>query len=160
MKVDAVRRTLGVLLMSGTVLGGIQLQAAEKTAPAIATIEHMIGAKAEVVRGKYPAEMVAKGQTGFDGSYVETTAFRTGDEKLGVKLWESGPGALVVGGDGYPHDEYCLVLQGQVEITNEGGRTVKFGPGDTFVIPKGWRGTWDMKTRFRKQSIDLAPVAG
>jgi uncharacterized cupin superfamily protein len=40
-------------------------------------------------------------------------------------------------------EEFCLLLEGSVEITPEGesqGRV--FHPGDAFVVPGGFRGTW------------------
>ena len=64
-------------------------------------------------------------------------------------MWQSGPGILRT--DGYPHDEYCLVLEGHLVITNRSGGREEFSPGDTFVIPKGWTGTWNMTARFKKQ---------
>jgi uncharacterized cupin superfamily protein len=104
--------------------------------------------------GKYPPEMVVKGQKRFDGSYLETSLFKNAKGAPLVRIWESGPGVLQT--DGYPYDEYCNVLEGQLEIVNASGGRQTFGPGDTFVIPKGWRGTWNMKTRFAKQYIELA----
>jgi uncharacterized cupin superfamily protein len=38
-----------------------------------------------------------------------------------------------------------------LSITNRRGDRVEFDPGDTFVIPKGWAGTWNMTSRFKKQ---------
>ena len=72
---------------------------------------------------------------------------RRGSVEIGV--WQSGPGILQT--DGYPHDEYCLVLEGHLIITNRSGGREEFDPGDTFVIPKGWAGTWNMPARFKKQ---------
>ena len=102
-------------------------------------------------RGKYPSEMVVPGDGPFDGSYTELSEYRSEDRKFTVALWESGPGVLKT--DAYPHDEYCLVLEGHLIVTNRSGRREEFGPGDTFVIPKGWAGTWNMTTRFKKQYV-------
>jgi len=101
--------------------------------------------------GKYPPQMVAPGNDGFDGSYTSLSEYQSVDRKFTVALWESGPGILQT--DAYPHDEYCLVLEGHLVITNRSGRQEEFGPGDTFVIPKGWAGTWNMTTRFKKQYV-------
>lgn len=101
--------------------------------------------------GKYPPEMVVPGKDGFDGSYTSLSEYKSEDRKFTVALWESGPGILQT--DAYPHDEYCLVLEGHLIVTNRGGRREEFGPGDTFVIPKGWAGTWNMATRFKKQYV-------
>ncbi len=102
-------------------------------------------------RAKYPDEMVVKDGSTFDGSFTSATGYRSADEKFTVALWESGPGVLKT--DAYPHDEYCLVLEGHLIVTNRSGRREEFGPGDTFVIPKGWAGTWNMTTRFKKQYV-------
>ena len=102
-------------------------------------------------QAKYPSEMVVLGNGAFDGSYTSATRYRSEDRKFTVALWESGPGILKT--DAYPHDEYCLVLEGHLIITNRSGRREEFNPGDTFVIPKGWAGTWNMTTRFKKQYV-------
>jgi hypothetical protein len=104
--------------------------------------------------GKYPNEMVVPGDGAFDGSLTSSIGYRSADRKFTVALWESGPGVLKT--DAYPHDEYCLVLAGHLIITNRSGRREEFGPGDTFVIPKGWAGTWNMTTRFKKQYVAFA----
>ena len=102
-------------------------------------------------RAKYPSDMVVPGAGAFDGSYTNLIGYRSEDRKFTVALWESGPGVLKT--DAYPHDEYCLVLAGHLIVTNRSGRREEFGPGDTFVIPKGWAGTWNMTTRFKKQYV-------
>ena len=136
---------------------------------AFALIGHFVataGAKAggkEIVRvdraatptesGKYPPEMVVPGKGAFDGSYTSKIEYRSGDRKFTVGLWQSEPGVLQT--DGYPHDEYCLALDGHLIVTNRSGRREEFNPGDTFVIPKGWAGTWNMTSRFKKQYVAL-----
>jgi uncharacterized cupin superfamily protein len=129
----------------------LSVASSNSAAPRIARIDTNVAAAA--VRAKYPPEMVAKGQQSFDGSFSETVAFETADKRYAVRIWESGPGILQT--DGYPHDEYCVVVAGQLEITDRGGGSQTFRPGDTFMIPKGWQGTWNMKTKFRKQYIAL-----
>ena len=100
--------------------------------------------------GKYPKENVPEGQT-FDGSFSSVVGYRSEDGRFTVAIWESGPGVLKT--DSYPNDEFCHVLEGELVITNASGSTRQFGPGDSFVIPKGWAGTWDMKTRFKKRFV-------
>lgn len=112
----------------------------------------------DATRGKYPPEMVVAGQKAFDGSFVESIAFPSKDGKHFVRIWESGPGILQT--DGYPYDEYCLVVEGKLEITNKDGSTAVFVPGDSFVIPKGWQGKWNMKSKFKKQYIALTATEG
>lgn len=104
-------------------------------------------------RAQYPKEMVVKDNSAFDGSYTNKIGYRSADRKFTVALWESGPGVLKT--DAYPHDEYCLVLEGRLIVTNRNGSRAEFAPGDTFVILKGWAGTWNMTTRFKKQYVAL-----
>jgi uncharacterized cupin superfamily protein len=148
---------LAALAAVGIALAGASLSANRPpaAAPAIIRIDQHLGADA--LRGKYPPDMVAPGQKKFDGAYREAIAFSTTDKQYFVRVWESGPGVLKT--DDYPYDEYCLILSGRLQITNASGSTEEFGPGDSFVIPKGWRGTWDMKTRTKKIYIDLIPAA-
>ena len=42
----------------------------------------------------------------------------------------------------WPIDEFMHILEGQVEITDESGASKIYGPGDMFVMPKGFNGTW------------------
>jgi uncharacterized protein len=102
--------------------------------------------------------MVVESGAAFDGSYTSAIAYRSDDRVLSVGLWQSGPGVLRT--DAYPYDEYCLVLEGRLIVTNRNGHREEFGPGDTLVIPKGWSGTWNMTTRFKKQFVALEPPAG
>jgi uncharacterized cupin superfamily protein len=101
--------------------------------------------------GKFPSENVVQGRGTFDGSYMGLVGYTSDNRKFTVGLWESGPGTLQ--SDAYPHDEYCLVLEGHLIVTNRSGQREEFDPGDTFVIPKGWAGTWDMTTRLKKQYV-------
>lgn len=100
-------------------------------------------------RDSYPPEMRVGD---FDGSFKREKVFSssTNNENV-VAFWESEAGVLRT--EGYPVDEYCYVLEGTLVLTDADGRQQTFGPGDTFIIPKGWIGTWDMKTRFKKQFV-------
>ena len=43
-----------------------------------------------------------------------------------------------------------LILSGEVEITDSSGRSRVYGPGDAFVMPKGFQGTWKQRSEIRK----------
>jgi uncharacterized cupin superfamily protein len=70
-----------------------------------------------------------------------------------VALWGSEAGALKAGN--YPLDEFVYVLEGDLVTVDADGSRHEFHPGDAFVIPKGWAGTWDMKTRFKKIIVNF-----
>jgi len=65
--------------------------------------------------------MVVRGDSAFDGSYTSAIGYRSEDRKLSVGLWQSEPGVLKTGA--YPHDEYCLVLEGHLIVTNDAARS-------------------------------------
>lgn len=70
----------------------------------------------------------------------ETRGFHTG-------LWESEPGAWTVD---YSEDELCVIVAGRVRLTPTDGAPQEFGPGDAFVIPRGFKGTWETVEQVRK----------
>ncbi len=48
------------------------------------------------------------------------------------------------------HDELCHILEGRVRLTDRNGRARVFGPGDSFVVAAGFKGTWENLTPVRK----------
>ena len=53
----------------------------------------------------------------------------------------------------FPYDEYVLVLAGEVTLTSDGGHSKTFGMGDSFLVPKGWTGIWDMPGRYLEKIV-------
>jgi len=90
----------------------------------------------------------------FNGAYTMATMYKSGvfaGNK--VAFWGSEAGALKAGN--YPLDEFVYVLEGDLVTVDADGTRHEFHPGDAFVIPKGWAGTWDMKTRFKKIIVNF-----
>ena len=73
---------------------------------------------------------------------------RTGAFSAG--FWASAPSTLSVQ---YEEDEFCLLLDGTVELTDAAGRTETYRAGDAFVIPAGFAGTWRNVTAVRKYYV-------
>lgn len=42
----------------------------------------------------------------------------------------------------YAYDEFMYLIEGTVELIYPDGSTDSFGPGQAFVLPKGFTGTW------------------
>lgn len=38
--------------------------------------------------------------------------------------------------------EFCHILDGVIELTEEGGKSVTYRKGDSFVMKPGYRGVW------------------
>jgi hypothetical protein len=54
--------------------------------------------------------------------------------------WEGQPGWVVI--KEWPYHEVCVILTGRVAIESTTGDRVEFGTGESFVVPKGFNGTW------------------
>jgi len=50
----------------------------------------------------------------------------------------------------YDEQETCLILEGQVTVTNEEGETFDFGAGDYVIFPRGMKCRWHVKQDVRK----------
>ncbi|HHW32722.1 MAG TPA: DUF861 domain-containing protein [Paracoccus solventivorans] len=48
------------------------------------------------------------------------------------------------------YDELCHILEGRVRLTDRDGTARVFGPGDSFVVAAGFKGTWENLTPVRK----------
>ena len=47
-------------------------------------------------------------------------------------------------------DEACYLIEGEVIVTDQDGRTEHFVAGDAFLLPRGFTGTWRMPCPVRK----------
>lgn len=62
-------------------------------------------------------------------------------------VWESTPGKWRVQ---YAEHEFCHLLSGRLRIVSDDGAVYDYGPGDSFVIPAGFHGTWEVLATARK----------
>ena len=44
----------------------------------------------------------------------------------------------------YTENELCVMTAGRVVLESAGGERSSFGPGDAFVVPAGFTGTWEV----------------
>ena len=61
--------------------------------------------------------------------------------------WTHEGGVLEVD---YTEHEFCLLLAGKVRLTDQDGHVDTYGMGDGFVIPAGFKGTWETLKPVRK----------
>lgn len=62
-------------------------------------------------------------------------------------IWRSSAGRWRVR---YTENELCVLTEGRVRITDDAGQAWAYGPGDCFVIPAGFQGTWEVLEPARK----------
>lgn len=67
-------------------------------------------------------------------------------------IWEAGSHKEYCDCD---YDELCHILEGQVRLTDADGSSREFGPGSTFVVAAGFKGTWENLSAVRKVYVIL-----
>lgn len=91
-----------------------------------------------------PADAVLSGNPEEAGA----SHFETADGKLTIGTWECTPYAENLS---YPNNnEFCLVLSGRVALTDHDGTVKEFGPGDSYIVPKGFEGKFEVLETLRK----------
>jgi len=73
---------------------------------------------------------------------------------LRTGIFAGGPGFLRLKDTG--DDEEVVLLSGHVVVASDDGKSSSFGPGDVFVIPKGFNGTYEMKDKMKEIWIEPA----
>ena len=77
------------------------------------------------------------------------------DDRLYCGIWESSPGKVTCE---YSEWEFCHIISGEVILTEEGKRKGhRFKKGDGFIIPAGFKGTWETVKKVRKHYVILMP---
>ena len=79
------------------------------------------------------AELLKGAPVGRDRPYFVQPGLRAG-------IWRCG--AYTERYDNYPVDEFMVVLDGEVTLTSDGGFSDTYRRGDSFLLPKGFKGTW------------------
>lgn len=78
--------------------------------------------------------------------------FTAPDEKFIVMIWENRA-AVKLDLKDYPVDEFVTLLEGDLELVSEDGTMSRFKAGDSFLIVKGFNGTWRQSGRLRKYAV-------
>ncbi|MFM0738844.1 cupin domain-containing protein [Paraburkholderia xenovorans] len=100
--------------------------------PAKETVEYM--PKAEAVLAGDPAQIVH-------------THFASPCGQLAAGIWEGARGEWAVN---FTENEYCEILEGVSVIRDAHGTAKTVRAGDRFLIPAGFKGTWEVLEPCRK----------
>jgi uncharacterized protein len=68
-------------------------------------------------------------------------------------MWQATPGKWRIA---YEEWEYCRILSGRSVITDDSGAAHAVGPGDSFILRPGFRGTWEVLETTRKDYVILS----
>jgi uncharacterized cupin superfamily protein len=66
-----------------------------------------------------------------------------------VEVYEDDPATFAITKP-FPVDEYVLVLNGKLILTDANGKVQEFVAGDSLMVPKGFTGTWQMLGNYRE----------
>ena len=75
-----------------------------------------------------------------------THNFHTGN--IMVSVYEAGPGKVRIEGSVY--DEFITILEGRLILTPDVGGEYEYKAGDSLIVPKGYRGGWEMPVPYRE----------
>jgi len=96
-----------------------------------------------------PCDNPGDGENAVHGIY----SYHDETGRFGAGSWRSTAGTLNI--KNLHMHEACFVMEGYVEITDEHGIKRVYGPGDAFVLPAQFTGTWHMPVSFMKYSSHL-----
>jgi uncharacterized protein len=91
----------------------------------------------ETTISKPPADRLLQGTP----EHIARNYFSDAGGRFFAGVWESTPGRWRVR---YSENEFCHITRGKVRIEDESGSAWTFGAGDSFVIPAGFAGVWEV----------------
>lgn len=68
--------------------------------------------------------------------------------QMNVGIWDCQAGQWEI--ESHPNNELCVILEGEVNVTDETGASHDFKPGDAFVLPEGMKAVWTVKKYVKK----------
>ena len=75
--------------------------------------------------------------------------------RLYCGMWESTPGKVHIS---YDEWEFCHFISGMAVLRKDGSKkSWRFKKGDAFIIPAGFKGTWETVKKVRKHYVILLP---
>lgn len=90
-----------------------------------------------------------------DPSYKTWEKDNVDNGRIRSGIWEATPGTTrSIKGETW---EFCTLLSGVMELTEDGGKTRRLGAGDAFVLRPGFTGTWRTIETVRKLWVIVSP---
>lgn len=97
----------------------------------------------ETSRAPVAADRLVSGQP----QQAVGNAYSTQDDRFHCGVWEGGVGAWRVQ---YTEHEFCHLLSGRVRLRGDDGSEVLLEAGQSFVVPAGFTGLWEVLETARK----------
>lgn len=119
-----------------------QLQASTEILPL--TTEKVQNMKLESIPA-YPPELLLKGKQKNWMKIVHKG-------QVVVAIYESTAAKIDLK-EPLPYDEFVQILEGRSILTHTNGEVNTYNKGDSFLIPKGWSGTWELSDNYREMVV-------
>lgn len=68
--------------------------------------------------------------------------------QMNVGIWDCQAGQWEI--ESHPNNELCVIMEGEVNVTDGTGESYDFKPGDAFVLSEGMKTTWTVGTYVKK----------
>ncbi len=107
--------------------------------------------EASGTKSTMPAERCLKGQP----QQTLWNLFQDNSKQMLSGVWECSEGKWQA--DYSSKSEFCHILAGKVVLTDASGHESSFCTGDSFVIPSGFDGTWEVIEPVRKLYVIVTP---
>jgi uncharacterized protein len=112
---------------------------------------------AKIEHGNVPVELISAGFAGHIAKEINTETinhYTDPTEQFFTGIWSSSVGAKSVN---YTEEEVCVILEGRVRLSDLQGNAKEFGAGSTFVLPAGFKGTWETLEAVKKIYVIWQP---
>ncbi len=108
--------------------------------PVIVAVSHALD---DVPREPVAADRLLSGHP----SQAAANAYSAPDQRFHCGVWEGEAGQWRVR---YTEHEFCHLLRGRVRLRGDDGSDVLLEAGQSFVVPAGFTGTWEVLETARK----------
>jgi hypothetical protein len=83
-----------------------------------------------------------------DQREASTTLWVSNDGLMEIGVWECTPGRFTANREAAA--EFCHFLSGRIEMRHADGTRKLLGAGDALMLPRGWKGEWNILETTRK----------
>ena len=81
-------------------------------------------------------------------TYLTQEGFHAQNGQLSSGVWQATSGSFRANVVGYV--EFCHILEGSCRLVDPDGRIQHFSAGDSFVLPDGFTGHWEVDEHVKK----------
>ena len=147
MKPTTFRAGIAAAIIAGSSVTAARALAQDGPSPVRMDPDRMAGLDLTPVPNDGYIDILVEGTLEF-----EVASLYAGDE-LRASIFASTPAKTDHRNRPLEYDEFVLVLNGKLILTEQNGKAQEFTPGDVVILPKGYTGTWEMRGDYRELAV-------